>query len=415
MDTPAASSARRALRAAAIAALAIGAASAALLFTWAPGRVMTLLNQTIHPGPYAVGPEAAALHARITVVDLHSDALLWRRDLLLRDERGHTDVPRLIAGNVAIQGFTAATRLPAGLNIESNPDRWDMQTPLSLFQAWPASTWFSAKHRALHQARKLDRAAERSGGALSILRTREDLDAYLERRAVDPAITAGFLGIEGLHCLEGDLANVRALYDAGYRMMAPTHFFDNELGGSAHGLAKMGLTEFGRAVIELMEAHGILVDLAHASPRMIDDILAMATRPVVISHTGVRGTCDNNRNLTDEQLRRIAATGGLIGIGFWDVAVCGEDVGSIVRALRHAADVAGVDHVALGSDFDGATRTPFDASGMALLTEGLLGAGFTADEVARIMGGNAVRLLREALPARDDPPPPAVVAAAARG
>jgi microsomal dipeptidase-like Zn-dependent dipeptidase len=396
---------RRAAKALGAAILAASALAVLLLYTWAPGRIMTHLNRTLQPGPYAVAPEAAAAHARMHVADLHSDALLWNRDILQRDTRGHTDVPRLLEGNVAVQGFTAATRLPAGLNIEANPDRWDMQVPLSVFQAWPASTWLSAKHRALYQARKLEKAAAASAGVLTLLRTREDLADYLARREGNPAITAGFLGIEGLHCLEADLENVRVMFDAGYRMMAPTHFFDNALGGSAHGMQKMGLTEFGRAVIEAMEQLQIIVDLAHASPRMIDDILAMATRPVFISHTGVRGTCDNNRNLTDAQLQAIAATGGLIGIGFWDVAVCGDDVASIVRAIRHTADLVGVDHVALGSDFDGATHTPFDSSGMALLTEGLLRDGFTEEETGRIMGGNVIRLLSRLLPSRNDPVP----------
>ena len=91
----------------------------------------------------------------------------------------------------------------------------------------------------------------------------------------------------------------------------------NDIGGSAHGEVKGGLTAKGKAMIRLMEARKMIVDLAHASAATIDDTLAMATRPVVVSHTGVRGTCDNPRNLTDEQLKKIAATGGVIGIGYW--------------------------------------------------------------------------------------------------
>ncbi len=142
----------------------------------------------------------------------------------------------------------------------------------------------------------------------------------------------------------------------------------------------------------------MIVDLSHASPRTIDEVLAMATRPVVVSHTGVRGTCDNQRNLTDDQLRRIAATGGLIGIGFWDTAVCGTDAAAIARAIRHAANVAGIDHVALGSDFDGAVTVPFDATGLALITEALLAGNFTDDEIRKIMGGNTLRFLSDNLP-----------------
>jgi len=147
-----------------------------------------------------------------------------------------------------------------------------------------------------------------------------------------------------------------------------------------------------------MERRKILVDLAHASAKTIDDVTAMATRPVVVSHTGVRGTCDNQRNLSDAQLKKIAATGGVIGIGFWDVATCGNDARSIARAIRYTVGVVGVDHVALGSDFDGAVVVPFDVSGLPLLTQALLEQGFSEPDIAKIMGGNVFRLLRETLP-----------------
>src|SRR5260221_11166058 len=135
---------------------------------------------------------------------------------------------------------------------------------------------------------------------------------------------------------------------AGYRVVCLTHFFDNELGGSAHGVAKGGLTPFGREAVRRLEQRRILVDLAHASPRTIEDVLAMATRPVVVSHTGVRGTCDNTRNLSDEQLRGVAHTGGVGGIGYWETAACGTDARAIARAIRYAVQIAGVEHVAPG-------------------------------------------------------------------
>ena len=141
-----------------------------------------------------------------------------------------------------------------------------------------------------------------------------------------------------------------------------------------------------------------LVDLAHASAQTIDDVVAVATRPVVVSHTGVKGTCDNNRNLSDEQLRKIAATGGVIGIGYWDSATCGTDARAVARAVRHAANVVGVRAVALGSDFDGAVTEPFDTTGVVLVTDALLEEGFNEEEVAAIMGGNVFRLLAETLP-----------------
>jgi microsomal dipeptidase-like Zn-dependent dipeptidase len=181
-------------------------------------------------------------------------------------------------------------------------------------------------------------------------------------------------------------------------MMSPSHFCDNAFGGSAHGVDKGGLTAAGREMVERMEARGMIVDVAHASSATIDDVLGMATRPVVASHTGVRGTADNARNLSDEHLRGIAATGGLVGIGFWPTACGGDDVASIARSMRYAIEVAGVDHVGLGSDFDGAVPVPIDATGMVQITDALLDTGLDEPAVAKVMGGNALRVLQDVLP-----------------
>ena len=210
--------------------------------------------------------------------------------------------------------------------------------------------------------------------------------------------TVMLLATEGLHPLEGKLENIDKLYDAGFRITGLTHFFDNEVGGSAHGIEKGGLTDFGRQVIQRLEQKSMLVDLAHASKPLIDDVLAMATRPVLVSHTGVAGTCPGPRNLSDKHLKAIAATGGVIGIGYWDGAVCDPSVASIIKAMRYAVDLVGAEHVALGSDFDGATSVPFDTSGLAQITQGLMEAGFSEAQIAAIMGGNVRDLLSKNLP-----------------
>ncbi|HEX5707520.1 MAG TPA: membrane dipeptidase, partial [Pyrinomonadaceae bacterium] len=142
----------------------------------------------------------------------------------------------------------------------------------------------------------------------------------------------------------------------------------------------------------------ILIDLAHASEATLDDVLALATRPVVVSHTGLRGVCPNARNLSDEHARRVAATGGLIGVGFWPTATCGREAASIARSIRYATNLVGVRHVALGSDFDGTVATPFDATGLVQITDALLAEGFNEDEIKLIMGENVLRLLSETLP-----------------
>jgi microsomal dipeptidase-like Zn-dependent dipeptidase len=303
-----------------------------------------------------------------------------------------------VDGGVALQAFTVVTKSPRGLNIERNDDRSDDITLLAVAGRWPPATWRSLRARALYQAERLQAAAERSQGALTLLRTAAELDRFVARRATDRRAVGALLGLEGSHALEGDLANVDALADAGFRMMAPTHFFDTDIGGSAHGVAKGGLSAKGREWVARLEARRVLVDLAHASPATIDDVLAVARRPVVVSHTGVRGTCDNRRNLSDAQLRAIAGTGGVVGIGFWDTAVCGDDAHAIARAVAHAVRVAGADHVSLGSDFDGAVTVPFDATGLPQVTQALLDAGLSEDVIARVMGGNVQRVLRASLP-----------------
>ena len=134
----------------------------------------------------------------------------------------------------------------------------------------------------------------------------------------------------------------------GIRMISPAHFFDTAFGGSAHGLEQGGLTAKGREMIRRMEARGVLLDVAHSSARTIDDALAVSTRPVVASHTGVRGVLDNARNLSDAHLDGIAATGGLVGIGFWPTASGGEDAAAIARSIAYAVERVGAEHVALG-------------------------------------------------------------------
>lgn len=352
---------------------------------------------TSSPAP-SVSAAARQLHERLWVADLHADSLMWNRDPLVQHARGLVDIPRLITGGVALQGFTIVSKAPWGMNISSNSDSSDMLTLLFVAQRWPPRTWTSLLERALYQAERLQAAADASEGTFSVIRTRTELLAYAERRKQQRQLTAGYLGIEGAQVLLGELGNVQRLFDAGFRMMSPSHFFDTDVGGSAHGEKKIGLTPFGRKVIREMERLGMLVDLAHASVKTIEDVLDVATKPIVFSHTGVKGTCDNQRNVSDELLQRTAAGGGLIGIGFFETATCGTDLAAVVRAIRYTVERVGAEHVALGSDFDGFVRTPIDAAGLPALTSGLLDAGFGEHDIELIMGGNVLRLLTRVLP-----------------
>lgn len=374
--------------------LAIGAA----VFLSLPRIVEERLNPVLKKPPYAASERARSLHKGLMVADLHADSLLWGRDLLERSSYAHVDIPRMVEGNVALQVFSFPTKTPHGLNIDRNDDTTDDITKLAVIERWPPATWSSLTERALYQARRLHRMASGSNEQFVVIESAADLTHYLELRQKNPNLAAGLLSIEGAHALDGKMENVDVLYQAGYRMMSPSHFFDNDIGGSAAGVHKIGLTGKGREWVRQMEARRMVVDLAHASPKTIADVLAIAGRPVVVSHAGVKGTCNNNRNLSDDQIRAVAKNGGLIGIGYWATATCGHDAAAIVKAMRYVSDLVGVEHVALGSDFDGAVTVPFDTTGLVEITDAMLASGYSEPEIRMIMGGNVIRFLQANLP-----------------
>jgi membrane dipeptidase len=395
--------ARRLTRATTIAAGALGASAAFVVGGLALTGIASpvgerALNRVHRRGPYRPSSRAVELHRSLTVVDLHADSLLWGRDLRKRATYGHLDVPRLIDGGVALVGLSAATQVPLGANIDHNDERPDLVTLLALGQRWPRPTWGSRLARALHLALRLREMAAESAGRLTLIETRDDLRAYLARRATDPSITAAFLSVEGAQALDDDLDSLDILAAAGFRMIAPSHLLDTRYAGSAHGAVKSGLSDLGRELLSRAESASLLVDVAHASAATIDDVLALAARPVLASHTGVRAAVPGIRNLPDDQVRGIAGTGGLVAIGFWPVACGGREARAIARSVVSAIDLAGIDHVGIGSDFDGAVSTPFDASGMALVTDALLAEGLSDEDTAAVMGGNAIRLVSGALP-----------------
>ncbi|MEL7690211.1 dipeptidase [Citromicrobium bathyomarinum] len=364
-------------------------------FQFGPGMVERSMNKVDGEPLIEVSDEAKALHKTLTIVDLHSDTLLWNRNLLSRGTRGHMDLPRLEEGNVALQVFSSVTKTPKGQNYDANGDDSDNITPLVIAQLQPTRTWSSLLQRSLWHAEKLDRAAANSDGELLKVADPKDLDRLLrERSSETPKPVGALLSIEGLHDLEGDLANLDTLRKAGFRMASLTHFFDTDLAGSMHGIEKGGLTDKGRKAVRRMEKLGMVVDIAHCSHKCVADILAMAKRPVVSSHGGVQATCKVNRNLSDDEIRGVAKTGGVVGIGYWDAAVCGTSPRDAAKAMKHVRDLVGIDYVALGSDYDGATTVRFDTSQLVQVTQALIDEGFTEDEIRAVMGGNALRVLR---------------------
>jgi microsomal dipeptidase-like Zn-dependent dipeptidase len=377
--------------------LALIGVTAVSFFGIAPGYVEGSMNAIDGKPLIKVSEEAKKLHKTLTIVDLHSDSLMWNRDINDRAGLGHMDVPRLGEGNVALQLFSSVTKTPKGQNYDGNGADTDNITLLAVAQLQPVKTWSSLVERSLYHAQKRDAAVAGSEGQLKAVDTAGQLDSLLAARQKSPHPVGAMLTIEGLQNLEGKASNLDRLYDVGFRMAGLTHFFDNELGGSMHGLKKGGLTPFGRDIVRRMEAKGMIVDIAHLSHTGVAELLAMAKRPVVSSHGGVQATCKVNRNLTDDELRGVAKTGGVIGIGYWEGAVCDTSPRADARAMKHVRDLVGIQHVALGSDYDGATTVRFDTSQLVQVTQALMDEGFTEPEIRAVMGENALRVIRAGL------------------
>jgi microsomal dipeptidase-like Zn-dependent dipeptidase len=372
--------------------------AAVVFFGILPPIVERSMNRVTGPQPPQVSTRAAALHTTLQIADMHADTLMWKRDLLARGDRGQVDLPRLTDGNVALQILSSVSKTPKGQNYDANGADTDNITLLAIAQGQPMRTWHSLVERSLWHATKLDRYAARSGGHLRAIRSKADLARLLADRTAGRPVTGAMLSIEGLQDIEGKRANLDRLYEAGFRMAGLTHFFDNEVAGSMHGLKKGGLTPFGVEIMRAMEAKGMVVDIAHCSHQCVAEVLRIATRPVVSSHGGVQATCKVNRNLTDEEIRGVARTGGVVGIGYWDAAVCDTSPAGIARAIAHVRNLVGIDHVGLGSDYDGAISARFDTSRLDAITQALIDTGFSDADIAKVMGGNVLRVLGQVLP-----------------
>jgi membrane dipeptidase len=353
-----------------------------------------LLNTMAVAGPCPVRHEVAAFHGSIPVVDLLVGTVLFRRGFLGRRRHGHVDLPRLRQGGVNLVGLSVATRFPDLQGSLSTPHLMSLGVPWSTLRKGTATTEMLIA--------RIDGWAERSRGRLQVVRTRADLDAVLQPNGP----TGAFIGLQGAHALDGDLANLGRLRDRGVRMLAPAHVMDNTWVGSGTGRRAGGLTPKGRTLIAELERSRVLVDLAHMSPRGLRDSVPLLHRPFVLSHTGFVERCSRpgwrrysaaTRNVATEDARLVASSGAVVGVVDSTSLLGGSSVTDLVDTIRWAIDELGPEHVALGSDHDGALRSVLDASGTPLITQGLLDAGVAADDVAAVMGGNALRVLRNVL------------------
>lgn len=214
---------------------------------------------------------------------------------------------------------------------------------------------------------------------------------------------ASLLGMEGGHAIENSLGALRAYYDLGVRYMTLTHngtldWADAALGEHRHG----GLTEFGKEVVREMNRLGMLVDLSHTSAETMNDALDVSEAPVIWSHAGARGVYDHPRNVPDQVLRRVAENGGIVMVDFYPPYLTAREEASISDVADHidyVADLAGVDHVGIGSDFDGIERTPRgleDVSTYPALFAELSRRGWSERDLAKLAGENILRVMRRA-------------------
>ncbi len=328
--------------------------------------------------------EARALHRAAYVADAHADALLWNRDLRSRQRRGHVDFVRLGEAGVNLQVFTVVSRgfpFIGGFPV------------FALAHGWPLEAIRSPWTRVLFQ---IDRLTEACRGRTALLaRTPADLAPGPEGRVVC------VLGIEGGHAIEGRVERVGELARRGVTFMGLTHLVPNELGGSSFPFrGRRGLTALGAKVLEAMAAHGLAVDVAHASRRLLAALLGQREARVFCSHTGVAALGPRWRNLEDDALRRIADRGGVVGIIFGTPYLGSRRLEAVADHLEHAVRVAGEEAVCLGSDFDGLVPLPSgmrDVTDLWKLTAILLRRGHPRARIERVLGLNLRRFLGEVL------------------
>lgn len=318
----------------------------------------------------------AAIHARFVFADIHAHPSRFHRanvDRIERDEigryqRGLIDVVvSNVSSDAAYQGGyarrdgTEVARLPGN----------DVY-PLKSGEAFAFT--LDRLARVLKAIDSGDVAAASSPQAVVEAKRRG-------RLALLPAL-------EGADGLEGSLDNLRDITRRGVRLVQLVHFLDNGIGSNqTPPYEDRGLTDFGRALVREANRLGVIVDLAHANTRTIMDALETSSQPMLFSHTGAKALHEGDRYLTDAEIRAIAARGGIIGI--WPSADL-ETIGGMMRHIDHVRRLVGVDHLAIASDLRGMSY--IDAFGeeanFRAIIEGLIDAGYSDDEVGKVMGGN---------------------------
>lgn len=319
------------------------------------------------------------LHDSLIIMDGHCDTASYAAgfdfngttsvpfDLCARNQTCHVDFPRLFEGGVTAQFFAMFT---------------------------DDSFVSSAREHTYRMLEAMEAAFDRCDRARLATKASHVLAAKAE------GTLAAFLTIEGGEAIGESLDDLRAFYARGVRLMTLTWNRINAIGRGAEHPGPDGLTPFGRTVIAEMERLGMIVDVSHLCDQALDEVLAVAQRPVVASHSNSRVIVPHRRNLTDDQAERIAATGGLVAVTFAGVFVdpvpANVTVDRVLDHVDHLVSVIGADHVGLGTDFDGFTAAHGlvmrDCTHLPELTAGLVRRGYAEADIRGIMGGNWLRV-----------------------
>ena len=328
--------------------------------------------------------DTQTLHRQSIVIDGHCDTLLRLKTQEqgmaaylpeLDVDRGHVDLARLQAGGVTAQNFACFVR--------------------------PRGGTAGATHETLRLIDLFYRFQGAHADELSLATSAADVE-----RAKAEGKVAGLLSMEGAEGLEGDLSVLRAMHRLGVRWVGLTWSLRNQVAdGVAEARTNGGLSTFGVEVVEEMVRLGMVVDIAHLAPAGVRDVFEVCEAPVVASHANAHALCPVSRNLTDEQLEGVARSGGVVGAVFVPGFITdGEEQATLDMLLDHVdhmVSVMGIDHVGLGSDFDGFGGAPpvglEDVSAMPNITAGLVTRGYAEADVRKILGGNWLRVLREVM------------------
>ena len=327
--------------------------------------------------------QAQRLHDRILSLDTHCDTPMFFPqdvDFGRRDEKILVDLPKMTEGRLDATIMVCYLPQPKqGETFQQNVS-FDVSGPKAY-----ADLIFD----------KIGQIVEKNADAVALARTPDEL--WQNKRAGKKSI---MLGIENGLALEGDLQNIRHFHERGIVYITLCHNGDNDICDSARGSqTHNGVSAFGEKVIREMNRLGIMVDLRHAHEKSFYDALDISETPIVCSHSSARALCDHPRNLTDDQMRALARKGGVCQITLYHGFLLKEGEATILDAMRHldhAIQVMGIDHVGLGTDFDGdgGIRGLADASELTLFTRQLLARRYSDQDIQKIWGGNFLRVMQ---------------------